>query len=77
MNTLPGIYRATVVGNSDPTRKRRLLVQNPVLFHAGPQWAEACVPYRSRATPPIGSTVWLQFEGADVDHPVWVGTRPG
>jgi hypothetical protein len=76
MSTLSGIYRATVVNNADPTRQRRLLVQNPTLFSTGPQWAEACVPYRSRAMPPIGSTVWLQFEGADGNHPVWVGVRP-
>jgi hypothetical protein len=76
MTALLGIYRAVVVSSDDPIRKRRLLVEAPAVLNAGPMWAEACVPYRSRAIPPVGATVWLLFEGGDVNDPVWVGTRP-
>jgi hypothetical protein len=76
MTVLPGIYRALVVGNSDPLGRKRLLVTAGEILGAEPRWAEACVPYRSRAVPAVGASVWLQFEGGDPGLPVWVGTRP-
>jgi hypothetical protein len=76
MTVLTGIYRALVVGNSDPLGRKRLLVSAAEVLGAEPRWAEACLPYRSRAIPAVGSSVWLQFEGGDTGLPVWVGTRP-
>jgi hypothetical protein len=73
---LAGLYRATVANNLDPTGRKRLLV---IVAGSGselPIWSEACVPYRSRALPPAGSTVWLQFDGGDPSKPVWLGIRP-
>ena len=75
MTVLPGIYRALVVGNGDPQGRKRLLVTAPGLLGLEALWAEACVPYRSRALPAVGSSVWLQFEGGDPGLPVWVGAR--
>lgn len=76
MSTFHGIYRAVVVNNADPDGRKRLLVECPGVLDPQPRWAEACVPHRSRALPPVGSTVWLQFEAGDVTRPVWVGVRP-
>ena len=75
MSTLAGLYRATVVANNDPLLRRRLLVEASTVLDNGAQWAEACVPYRARATPPVGTAVWIMFEEGDVSRPVWVGTR--
>jgi hypothetical protein len=71
-----GIHRAIVVSNADPAGRKRLLVESPGALDAGPRWAEACVPHRSRAIPPVGSIVWIQFEAGDVARPVWIGVRP-
>lgn len=76
MNPHFGIYRATVVGNADPQGRRRLQVVVPDLIGAGAVWAEACVAPGSRAQPHVGSAVWVQFEGGNAAHPVWLGVRP-
>ena len=76
MTALPGVFRATVVDGADPSGHRRLLVQATSALSAGAVWAEACVPYRSRSSPPQGSTVWIMFEEGDAARPVWIGTRP-
>jgi hypothetical protein len=76
MTVLPGIYRALVVGSSDPQVRKRLLVTVPGLLGPGALWAEACMPCRSRAVPAVGSSAWPQFEGGDPGLPVWVGVRP-
>ena len=75
MTTLAGLYRAVVVANNDPLLRRRLLVEAPAVFGDVAQWAEACMPYRSRATPTPGTAVWIMFEEGDASRPVWVGTR--
>jgi hypothetical protein len=71
-----GIYRATVVSNSDPLSKRRLQVLVPEVTGEQPVWAAACVPQGSRAQPKSGTVIWLQFESGDVNRPVWVGVMP-
>lgn len=75
MTTLAGLYRATVAANNDPLQRRRLFVEAPSVLGDAAQWAEACVPYRARATPQVGTAVWIMFEEGDVSRPVWVGTR--
>jgi hypothetical protein len=71
-----GIYRATVVSNSDPQNKRRLQVVVPDPLGEEAIWAEACVAPGSRARPMEGTAVWVQFEGGSAERPVWVGVRP-
>jgi hypothetical protein len=76
VTVLPGIYRATVVKNVDPSGHRRLLVSAPDVLSVESAWSEACVSVRSKGVPPVGSTVWLQFEGGDPSRPVWIGVHP-
>ena len=81
-----GLYRGLVVDNIDPQQRMRLRVNVP---STGAQmaWAEACLPAGPSATgnahansasalPPVGSGVWVAFEGGDSNFPVWVGRRP-
>jgi hypothetical protein len=68
-----GIYRGVVTGAVDPQGRRRLRVQLPSLLEGDDVWAEPCVPTRSRASPALGSVVWVMFEGGDIKFPVWVG----
>ena len=70
-----GPYRAVVDDDRDPLRQGRL----KVVVHAvgeGPVWASACLPpmpVGMLAMPGVGSTVWVQFEGGDLNYPVWTG----
>lgn len=74
-----GKYRGTVLNNVDPMQINRLLVQVPeVLGPAISSWAMPCVPFAGTQTgvsyvPPIGAGAWVEFEGGDADHPIWVG----
>jgi hypothetical protein len=69
-----GLYRATVLDNADPNQANRVSVSVPDLAGSEPVWV---TPSSAVATPvpDIGSVVWVQFEGGDVNHGVWVG-RP-
>jgi hypothetical protein len=67
-----GIYRGIVVNTGDPLMKGRLQINVPSQ-PSGATWAAACRDYKSTATPPIGTEVWVMFEGGDPSHPVWMG----
>jgi hypothetical protein len=70
-----GVYRASVLDNADPTESNRLLVSVPDVPGQAAVWAGPSPSLGDEpAVPEIGSTVWVQFEGGDVNHPVWVGT---
>ena len=74
-----GLYRATVINNIDPMQSGRIQVLVPDAGGLTPStWAMPCVPVAGiqsgmYVVPPIGSGVWIQFEGGDPDYPVWVG----
>lgn len=74
-----GKYRATVADNVDPMVQARLVLQVPdVLGEVPTSWALPCLPALGPqmgvfALPPIGSTVWAEFEQGDPDYPVWSG----
>jgi hypothetical protein len=77
-----GKYRGQVFNNIDPLLSGRLLVAVPDVTGSELNWAMACMPYagekeRSRAIPPLGTSVWVEFEGGDPDHPIWVGCSWG
>jgi type VI secretion system (T6SS) baseplate-like injector VgrG len=67
-----GIYRGTIVNTADPTMKGRVQVNMPAIAGAS-GWALPCREYGSTTKPPIGSAVWVMFEGGDITHPVWMG----
>jgi hypothetical protein len=74
-----GKYRGVVVNNVDPEQRGRLQAQVPdVLGATVSGWALPCVPARltgnkGSALPPIGASVWIEFERGNPDFPVWTG----
>lgn len=81
-----GKHRGTVVNNVDPEMRGRLQVMVPdVLGPSISSWAESCVPLAGPTgppmgvymVPPIGTGVWVEFEGGDLDYPIWTGCRWG
>lgn len=73
-----GKYRGQVVSNTDPEGLGRLQVVVPALLNEIPVWAMPCVPYAGDgvglfAMPPVGAAVWVEFEGGDLDYPIWAG----
>lgn len=83
-----GKYQGQVVDNADPEGRARLRVRVPGVL--GPDvvtgWAMPCVPYGGAPgqgfffIPEVEAGVWVEFEGGDLSHPVWVGcfwAKPG
>jgi hypothetical protein len=73
-----GIYPASVMSDVDPLQTGRLLVDVPSAGVTG-LWAQASAPYANGAlpaVPPLGSSVWVEFQQGNPDYPVWVGWRP-
>lgn len=73
-----GKYRATIAKNEDPKNRGRLLVEVPTVLPDQQVWALPCVPYAGPKIgtyfiPPVGARVWVEFEGGDTSHPIWVG----
>ncbi|MEM7155280.1 MAG: phage baseplate assembly protein V [Myxococcota bacterium] len=73
-----GKYRGTVIDNIDPTQQARLLCIVPAFSGMKLSWALPCVPYAGPevgffAIPPIGANVWVEFEGGNLDFPIWSG----
>lgn len=74
-----GKHRGTVVDNVDPLVLGRIRVAVPAVSAALPSsWAMPCVPIAGAQmgtflVPPIGASVWVEFEGGDPDYPIWVG----
>jgi uncharacterized protein involved in type VI secretion and phage assembly len=74
-----GKYRGAVLNNIDPEKRGRLLVQVADVTGLIPaNWAQPCVPLAGLQTgwfamPPVGAWVWVEFEGGDPSHPIWVG----
>ena len=71
-----GVHAAVVVDNTDPLRRRRLLVQVPGLGDEAALWAMACLPDPgSTELPAPGQGVWVAFEAGDPSRPIWLGQR--
>lgn len=73
-----GKYRGTVIDNVDPMVSARLLCQVPSLPGGTLNWATPCVPYAALeegflSVPPVGANVWIEFEGGNLDYPIWTG----
>ncbi|MFC7907222.1 phage baseplate assembly protein V [Streptomyces nigra] len=74
-----GKYRGTVVQNLDPQGRGRVQVSVPAALGDGRlAWAEACVPYAGPgvgfyAVPPLGASVWVEFEQGNPQYPILAG----
>lgn len=74
-----GKYRGKVENNVDPLQLGRLQVSAPAVLGDGTlSWAMPCVPYAGDGVgffmlPPVGASVWVEFEGGDPDWPIWAG----
>jgi hypothetical protein len=74
-----GKYRGLVVNNTDPLQLGRVVAEVPDVLGETPSgWALPCVPAAGLASgvfivPPIGSSVWIEFEGGRIDSPIWTG----
>jgi len=72
-------YRGTVENNVDPMQLGRIQVNVPsVLGEGRMSWAMPCVPYAGPgvgffAIPPVGANIWVEFEGGNLDYPIWSG----
>ena len=84
MNTQPvndkvfGKYRGKVQENVDPSQLGRIMVTVPAVLGEIMVWAMPCVPYAGPqegfyAIPPMEANVWVEFEGGDINSPIWVG----
>ncbi|MCB1125260.1 MAG: phage tail protein, partial [Verrucomicrobiae bacterium] len=76
-----GKYRGFVVDNDDPQRLARVTLRVPALLgDAETGWALPCLPCGGLANqgfftvPPVGAQVWVEFEGGNMDFPIWTGT---
>jgi len=78
-----GKYRAFVRDNHDPERLGRLRLEIPAVLGTGKdnwsEWASPCAAYGgnddigSFLVPEEGASVWAEFEGGQVQYPIWVG----
>lgn len=73
-----GKYRGKVVDPIDPLQLGRLLALVPAISEIPLSWAMPATPYAGAgvgffAIPPVGANVWIEFEGGDVNYPVWSG----
>ena len=70
-----GKYSGTVVDDDDPQKLGRLQVAVPSVWRGEePMWARPCFPPCHFFTPPVGASVWVEFEAGDPGYPLWVGT---
>jgi hypothetical protein len=65
-------------GSSGGLKPGSIEVKVPAVLGDTPMWALPCVPYAGSkvgffAMPPVGASVWVEFEGGRRDHPIWTG----
>jgi hypothetical protein len=70
-----GVYRGIVVENQDPKNQFRLKLKIPQVLHDQvSDWAWANHPSGIKSIlAPIGTAVWVMFEGGDPSFPMWLG----
>lgn len=69
-----GVYRAVVVNNKDPKKQRRLQVELSTSVGHSTEWVWPMEPANvSTEVPDIGQGVWVHFQAADHEYPVWFG----
>lgn len=75
---LNGLYRGTAMGGPDPLASGRILVQVAALGGNTTMWAERCAAFGNSGTAAVGAgtTVWVAFEGGNIQYPVAMGFKP-
>jgi uncharacterized protein involved in type VI secretion and phage assembly len=79
MSQFIGKYRGTVVDNQDPQNMGRIAVQVPDVSNVQTAtWAMPSAHFAGAqagffSVPPVGASVWVEFEQGDSDYPVWSG----
>ncbi|MBV6625829.1 MAG: hypothetical protein KI793_23355 [Rivularia sp. (in: Bacteria)] len=74
-----GKYRGKVTGSKDPLHLGRVQIEVPAVLGEGRNsWAMPCTPYAGKdigwfTVPPVGTNIWVEFEGGDPDYPIWSG----
>ncbi len=73
-----GKYRGKVLDNFDPLFLGRILAEVPAVPMSVLNFALPSTPYAGFfvgffAIPPIGANVWIEYEGGDVNYPIWSG----
>ena len=74
-----GKYRGAVVGNVDPEGRGRLQVEVPEVRGPGViDWALPAAPYAGDgvgffALPPVDASIWVEYEGGNLQVPIWTG----
>jgi uncharacterized protein involved in type VI secretion and phage assembly len=74
-----GKYRGQVANNIDPMMQGRVQVSCAAVLGDGQMsWALPCSPYGGSGVgffmiPPVGANVWVEFEGGNIDYPIWSG----
>jgi hypothetical protein len=73
-----GKYRGEVTDTADPTNRGRVKVRVPSVMGDKELWAMPCAPYAGDtlglfAIPPAGTAVWCEFEGGELNQPIWSG----
>lgn len=73
-----GKFRGLVENAVDPMRRGRLQVTVPAVLGTTAVWAMPCVPYAGDqvgfyALPEPGTGVWVEFEGGNLNLPIWTG----
>lgn len=73
-----GKFRGVVVNTLDPQQRGRIMAIVPGVGDAPLSWATPCLPGAGLRTglfvlPPVGASVWIEFEQGDVDYPIWTG----
>ena len=70
---LYGVFRGVVAKNNDPNKQGRIQILLP--HQSEPtEWAWPMVPAGQGVhVPEVGQGVWVKFEKADPEFPVWIG----
>lgn len=73
-----GKYRGEVTATDDATSRGRLKVKCPAILGEQEVWAMPAGPYAGDgigffALPPSGSSIWVEFEGGEINQPIWSG----
>lgn len=79
----PGIYKAIISDNHDPENRNRVKVRIPFLHGVSGNnggipdeslpWALPCSFFTSDPPLPVGTIIWIMFEGGLSTRPVYLG----